>query len=112
MLEYFDKYSESSYKHKNKNCWPLLVQSSKKTIFTTIVKILPEYGYVNFVVNEDYGECFCIYDNCEITITLLSNASNIQINLSVFSNKFGRTYKMLKHTNEILLSIFEGLIIE
>lgn len=112
MLEFFDKFSESSFLCKDKRCWPIIVKTSKATILNTFLEVLPEYGYENVQINYDYFECFCVNEECEITMYLLNNGANIQINLSVFSTKIGKTYKKLKEVNRLLKNIFEKFIVE
>jgi hypothetical protein len=108
MLEFFEKYSESSFRYKDKRAWPIILKTSKKVILKTIKEVFLDYGFVNLVINEDFGECFCINGDCEITITLLNNGPNVEINLAVFSDKFGKTFRKLKQVNELLSTLFEG----
>ena len=112
MLEFFDKYSESSYSHKDRRCWPIILKTSKNMILQTLVSVLPEYGFMEINANLDFDECFAISEECEITFSLLNNGSDIQINSAVYSRKIGKSFKKLKNVSDLIKNIFEGFIVE
>lgn len=112
MLDFFDKFSETSYKYKDKRCWPIVLKTSKNMIFNTLEELIPTYEFNNFEINKDFGECYFEQDDCEITLTLVNSGPCIQINISIFSNKIGKTFKKLKQINRLLVSLFEGFVVD
>ena len=112
MLDFLDKYSESSYAYKDKKCWPIILKTSKNFIFNTLKELLPDYGFNDITINNDFGECYFEQDGCEITLTLINNESNIQINTSIYCTKIGKTFKKLKQVSNLLNEIFNGFIVE